>query len=240
MLHFGSIVLFAWCLILHWDGLYFFLLFFFLFFVLRIALSDWCVVVLFFFFPPHFSNCSFFLFFSGCINLSSCHNSKKCHEFACFLFHSLCCSLYFQSFIYVSLSNWFVFFFFSFSLFQFNKQNKQINKQILTGTFEFEPLSYFVVFEIPTFILFSVLVYMIYSFKRLVYKKGFFPGKLYNFWNITNSFLQISSFFFSKLYSSRGPYSNFNHWLDFCLEYVGSCHDCLFRSDSWFFFFFFF
>eukprot|EP00009_Paramoeba_aestuarina_P000558 CAMPEP_0201517644 /NCGR_PEP_ID=MMETSP0161_2-20130828/8693_1 /ASSEMBLY_ACC=CAM_ASM_000251 /TAXON_ID=180227 /ORGANISM="Neoparamoeba aestuarina, Strain SoJaBio B1-5/56/2" /LENGTH=506 /DNA_ID=CAMNT_0047915201 /DNA_START=344 /DNA_END=1865 /DNA_ORIENTATION=+ len=44
-----------------------------------------------------------------------------------------------------------------------------------TGTFEFEPLSYFVVFEIPTFVLFSLLIYMIYTFKRLVYKKGFFP-----------------------------------------------------------------
>ena len=44
------------------------------------------------------------------------------------------------------------------------------------GTFEFQPLSYFVIFEIPTFILFSVLIFMIYSFKRLVYKRGFFPG----------------------------------------------------------------
>ena len=44
------------------------------------------------------------------------------------------------------------------------------------GTFEFQPLSYFVIFEIPTFILFSVVIFMIYSFKRLVYKRGFFPG----------------------------------------------------------------
>ena len=44
------------------------------------------------------------------------------------------------------------------------------------GTFEFQPLSYFVIFEIPTFILFSILIFMIFAFKKLVYKKGFFPG----------------------------------------------------------------
>mmetsp|Transcript_30414 Transcript_30414/g.47226 ORF Transcript_30414/g.47226 Transcript_30414/m.47226 type:complete len:540 (+) Transcript_30414:1054-2673(+) len=44
------------------------------------------------------------------------------------------------------------------------------------GTFEFEPLQHYVIFEIPTFLLFSVLIFMIYTFKRLVYKKGFFPG----------------------------------------------------------------
>ena len=51
-----------------------------------------------------------------------------------------------------------------------------ISSPFPSGTFEFQPLSYFVIFEIPTFVLFSVLIFMIYSFKRLVYKRGFFPG----------------------------------------------------------------
>lgn len=44
------------------------------------------------------------------------------------------------------------------------------------GTFEFDPLSEFVVFEIPTFLLFSVLIFAIYSWKSVVYSKGFFPA----------------------------------------------------------------
>ena len=45
----------------------------------------------------------------------------------------------------------------------------------IIGRLEDEPVAYFVIFEIPTFLLFSILVYAIYSFKRVVYKKGFFP-----------------------------------------------------------------
>ena len=44
-----------------------------------------------------------------------------------------------------------------------------------TGRFENEPVAYFVVFEIPTFLLFSILVFSIYTFKRIVFRKGFFP-----------------------------------------------------------------
>ena len=36
-------------------------------------------------------------------------------------------------------------------------------------------MAYFVIFEIPTFLLFSILVFSIYTFKRVAYRKAFFP-----------------------------------------------------------------
>jgi hypothetical protein len=43
------------------------------------------------------------------------------------------------------------------------------------GAFSDDPLSEFIVFEIPTFLLVSVLIVAIYGWKSVVYKKGFFP-----------------------------------------------------------------
>ena len=95
-------------------------------------------------------------------------------NFCSFIFLFVC--VFRASFLYLYPIGFLFFSIFPSLLFSKYSFSQHPRTTTTTGTFEFEPLSYFVVFEIPTFLLFSVLIFMIYSFKRLVYKRGFFPG----------------------------------------------------------------
>jgi hypothetical protein len=46
---------------------------------------------------------------------------------------------------------------------------------IITGTFKTDSLSYFIVFEIPTFLLFTLVIYAIYIWKSIKVSRRFFP-----------------------------------------------------------------
>ena len=132
-------------------------------------LGFWCLLSL-----VHFL---VLLFFKQQINLNqqckgSClfsftNTKKKCHFNAICLYWFFLDFMCFSSCLHVPLSKRYLIFFFKLLI--------SINFFIIIGRFEDEPIAYFVVFEIPTFLLFSVLVYAIYAFKRIVYKKGFFP-----------------------------------------------------------------
>ncbi len=48
---------------------------------------------------------------------------------------------------------------------------------LCVGGFSNDPLSEFIVFEIPTFLLFSALIASIYAWKVVAFRKSFFPSE---------------------------------------------------------------
>jgi hypothetical protein len=51
----------------------------------------------------------------------------------------------------------------------------------ISGDYENDPLSEFIVFEIPTFLNFSILITAIHGWKTVMFKKSFFPDEYFVF-----------------------------------------------------------